>query len=85
MASKQIQKSYERLSLIASKEFMNLPREMNADMKIARVKQMTENQELIRECEWSSCKALGDYELMEPETRLGGVISSSLAGMTLDT
>ena len=35
-ASKRIQKSYERLSLI--KEFMNLPREMNADMIIAGVK-----------------------------------------------
>ena len=36
MASKQIQKSYERLNLI--KEFMNLPREKNADIKIAGVK-----------------------------------------------
>ena len=38
MASKQIQNSYERLSLIASKEFMNLPSEMNADLKTAVVK-----------------------------------------------
>ena len=85
MASKQIQKSYERLSLIASKEFMNLPSEINVDMKIAGVKQMTGNRELTRECEWSSCKALGVYELMEPEPRLGGAISSSLESMKLDS
>ena len=46
---------------------------------------MTENRELTREGEWSSCKALGVYELMEQEPRLGGVISSSLESMKLDT
>mgnify|MGYP003703502385 CR=1 FL=1 len=37
------------------------------------------------ECEWSSCNALGVYELMDQEPRLGGVISSSLESMKLDT
>ncbi|KAF5934467.1 hypothetical protein HYC85_030638 [Camellia sinensis] len=32
---------------------------------------VTGNRELTRECEWNSCKALGVYELMEPEPQLG--------------
>ena len=58
MTSKQIQKSYERLSLIASKKFMNLPREMHADMTIAGVKQMTGSQEPIKNVSGAVVKLL---------------------------
>ena len=46
---------------------------------------MTGSREPTEECEWSSYKALGVYELMEQEPRLGGVISSSLESMKIDT
>ena len=85
MASKQIQKSFERLSLIARKEFMNLQSKLYADLIIVGVKLVTGKRDLSRECKWSSCKALGVYELMEPEPRLGGTISSSLESMKLDS